>query len=114
MEELKVIFPIVRHHHERFDGHGYPAGLAGEDIPLGSRIVAIADALDAMSSLRTYVEPLSLPEAATAIQEASGTQFDPQLVELFLPIAKSQPVQEALSSPLWAKGYSDQHAACLI
>jgi putative two-component system response regulator len=114
LEELKVIFPIVRHHHERFDGQGYPAGLVGRDIPLGSRIVAIADSFDAMSSLRTYTAPLSVSEATIGIREASGTQFDPELVGLFLPITESAQVREALASPMWAKGYRDRDASNLV
>lgn len=74
---------IVRHHHERYDGKGYPDGLSGEKIPLGARIIALADTLDAMTSTRSYRKSLSPDEAKKQIEEASGSQFDPQVVEVF-------------------------------
>lgn len=113
LEELRAILPIVRHHHERFDGQGYPSGLAGQQIPIGSRIVAIADAFDAMGSARTYNEPLSLPEAIEGIREAAGSHFDPELTELFLPMVESRITQETLSSPLWSTGYWLQEAPAI-
>ena len=77
---------IVRHHHERFDGSGYPDGLAGEDIPLGARIFALADALDAMTSDRPYRRAMSLENAISEIERCSGKQFDPVIVSAFLRI----------------------------
>lgn len=77
---------IVLHHHERWDGSGYPDGLAGEDIPLGARIFAIADALDAMITERPYRQAISFEEAAAEIARNRGTQFDPQVVDVFLSI----------------------------
>jgi putative nucleotidyltransferase with HDIG domain len=77
---------IVHHHHERFDGSGYPDGLAGEDIPLGARIFALADALDAMTSDRPYRRAMSLEDAITEIERCSGKQFDPAIVSAFLRI----------------------------
>jgi putative nucleotidyltransferase with HDIG domain len=77
---------IVRHHHERFDGSGYPDGLAGEDIPLGARIFALADALDAMTSDRPYRRAMSLEDAISEIERCSGKQFDPVIVSAFLRI----------------------------
>jgi putative nucleotidyltransferase with HDIG domain len=77
---------IVRHHHERFDGSGYPDGLAGEDIPLGARIFSLADALDAMTSDRPYRRAMSLEDAISEIERCSGKQFDPALVNAFLRI----------------------------
>ena len=78
---LKDIIPIIRGHHERYDGKGYPDGLAGEDIPLGARILGLADALDAMTSQRPYNKMLSKTEALQCCQECAGTQFDPLVVE---------------------------------
>lgn len=75
---------IVRHHHEHFDGKGYPDGKKGEEIPLGARILAVADAFDAMTSDRPYREAMSKETAISRLKAASGTQFDPQLVEAFL------------------------------
>jgi putative two-component system response regulator len=77
---------IVRHHHEHFDGSGYPDGLAGEDIPLGARIFALADALDAMTSDRPYRRAMSLEAAICEIERCSGKQFDPVMVNAFLRI----------------------------
>jgi putative nucleotidyltransferase with HDIG domain len=77
---------IVHHHHERFDGSGYPEGLAGEDIPLGARVFALADALDAMTSDRPYRRAMSLEDAITEIERCSGKQFDPAIVSAFLRI----------------------------
>ncbi len=79
-EALSPALPVVRHHHERFDGGGYPDGLRGEDIPLSARIVAVADAFDSMIRDRTY-DPGIPPEAAiTEIEANAGTQFDPRVV----------------------------------
>ena len=82
---------IVLHHHEWFDGRGYPFGLAGYEIPIGSRIVAIADAYEAMISDRPYKRTLSHEDALTELQRAAGTQFDPDLVELFVTLFKGGP-----------------------
>ncbi len=72
---------IVRSHHERWDGAGYPDGLAGDDIPLAARIFAVADALDALTTDRPYREGVSMAEAREVIARGSGTQFDPAVVE---------------------------------
>ena len=72
---------IVRSHHERWDGGGYPDGLAGEDIPLAARIFAVADALDALTTDRPYREGVSMAEAREVIAEGSGTHFDPAVVD---------------------------------
>jgi ribonuclease P protein subunit RPR2 len=74
---------VVRHHHERWDGSGYPSGLAGNDIPLGARIFALADALDAMTSDRPYRPALEWEHAIDEILASSGSQFDPQVVKAF-------------------------------
>ncbi len=85
---------IVRHHHERWDGRGYPDGLKGEQIPLGARIIAVADSFDAMTSDRPYRRALSFEAAVAEIQRNSGTQFDPKVVEAFLR-AVADPVRMA-------------------
>ncbi len=77
---------IVLHHHEWFDGRGYPHGLAGAEIPIGSRIVAIADAYEAMISDRPYKRTLSHDEALSELRRGSGTQFDPELVDIFVAL----------------------------
>jgi HD-GYP domain-containing protein (c-di-GMP phosphodiesterase class II) len=75
------------HHHEHWDGSGYPDGLKGESIPIEARILTIADSFDAMTSLRPYRAPLSYKDAIEELKRCSGTQFDPELVKAFLPIA---------------------------
>jgi ribonuclease P protein subunit RPR2 len=78
---------IVRSHHERFDGGGYPRGLRGEEIPLAARIFSIADSFDAMTSDRPYRSALTTEEAVAEIRAAAGTQFDPRCVEAFVALA---------------------------
>ena len=81
---LKDAVPIVYHHHERWDGKGYPAGLSGEEIPLSCRIMAVADTYDAMTSDRPYREGLTHEVAVAELRRCSGTQFEPQCVQAFL------------------------------
>ena len=81
---LREAAEIVHAHQERFDGSGYPRGLRGEEIPLGARIFAIADSLDAMTSDRSYRKGTTFAAATKEIIQGSGTQFDPQIVEVFL------------------------------
>jgi len=86
----------IRHHHERFDGKGYPDGLTGTDIPLESRIIAVADAFDAMLSKRPYKNPLSLEAARAELIRCSGTQFDPHVVSAFLNVIARREADEFL------------------
>jgi HD-GYP domain-containing protein (c-di-GMP phosphodiesterase class II) len=81
---------IILHHHERFDGRGYRGKLRGEEIPVGSRIVSVIDAFDAMVSSRPYRDGLPFEEAERRLLEASGTQFDPRVVGSFLLHAKAE------------------------
>jgi HD-GYP domain-containing protein (c-di-GMP phosphodiesterase class II) len=78
--------PLIRHHHERWDGLGYPDGLAGNEIPLGARVLAVADTFDAMTSDRPYRRGLSLERAQDAILAGSGTQFDPEVARVMLHV----------------------------
>ncbi len=84
------IIPIVKHHHERFDGKGYPSQLAGEDIPFIARIAAVADTFDAMTSKRTYRDALPLDTVKVEIERCSGSQFDPKIAEVFLDILNNE------------------------
>ena len=83
LEAYRQSIDTIRHHHERWDGTGYPDGLKVERIPLGARIIAVADAFDAMTSDRVYRAALSVDEAMTELQKGRGTQFDPQIVDAF-------------------------------
>jgi HD-GYP domain-containing protein (c-di-GMP phosphodiesterase class II) len=82
IEFLAEAIPIVKQHHERWDGDGYPYGLAGEDIHLGARIFTVVDAFDAMTSDRPYRSALSLDQALEEIKKGGGTQFDPEVVRV--------------------------------
>lgn len=96
----------VRHHHERWDGKGYPDGLSGQSIPLWARIIAVADAFDAMTQDRPYRKALSLDEARSEIERSAGSQFDPEVVKAFLSgwdslksaIEKSSEIDRTLQS----------------
>ncbi len=81
---LKQIAPAILHHHERFDGDGYPSGLAGEQIPLAARIVCVADSFSAMTAERPYRGPMSRDDACEELERCSGAQFDPEVVRLFV------------------------------
>lgn len=83
---------LILHHHESFHGKGYPAGLAATEIPIGSRIVSVIDAFDAMVSSRPYRQGLPFEEAARRLNEGSGTQFDPAVVKIFVPLARAEMV----------------------
>lgn len=87
---FKDIIPIVKHHHERFDGRGYPSMLSGTDIPLVARIAAVADTFDAMTSKRTYRNALPLDVVKAEIAKYSGTQFDPDIATIFLDILENE------------------------
>lgn len=87
---FKDIIPIVKHHHERYDGNGYPGKLKGEDIPYFARISAVADAFDAMTSKRTYRNSLPLDVVKEEIEKCKGTQFDPTIADIFLDILNTQ------------------------
>jgi diguanylate cyclase (GGDEF)-like protein len=91
---LVSCLPAILHHHERWDGLGYPDGLKGEAIPIEARILAVADAFDAMTSSRPYRGKLSYKKVLQELKHCSGTQFDPKLVEAFLPIALSVAPEE--------------------
>jgi|HigsolmetaAR201D_1030396.scaffolds.fasta_scaffold02991_8 putative two-component system response regulator len=80
----RAVAPIVRHHHERWDGRGYPDGLSKTDIPLGARIVAVADSFDAMTTQRPYNRPLTYDEALERLRLGAGIYWDPQVIDVFI------------------------------
>jgi putative nucleotidyltransferase with HDIG domain len=86
IKQLEKIVPIIRYHHERYDGKGYPDGLAGADIPLLARIVHVADSYDAMTADRPYRSALSHEQVIEELKRNAGTQFDPEVVDVFLSI----------------------------
>ena len=89
ISSLKDVINIAKHHHERFDGAGYPDGLKGEEIHIGSRILALADSYDAMTSSRPYRKALTPKIAILEIKKNLGTQFDPKLGEKFIELVES-------------------------
>ncbi len=83
---LREAIPYVLYHHERWDGTGYPSGKRGEEIPVEARVLAIADAFDAMTSDRPYRDALSREEALAEVERCAGTQFDPKIARVFLEV----------------------------
>lgn len=96
---LTSCLPAILHHHERWDGNGYPTGLRGTAIPLEARILAIADAFEAMTAPRPYHQPLPLNKAIEELKRNSGTQFDPNLVEIFLNIIPKLSIETTKEKP---------------
>ena len=88
---FKDMIPIVKHHHERYDGFGYPGRLKGEEIPYLARIAAVADSFDAMTSKRSYRNSMPLDVVTEEIEKCKGTQFDPKIADAFLDILKNEP-----------------------
>lgn len=86
IEELRSIIRDIRHHHEYYNGEGYPDGLAGEEIPLGARVLCVADSYDAMTSSRAYHDPMPEEDARAELVRCKGIQFDPDLVDSFLEV----------------------------
>ena len=91
IEELKRVADAIRHHHERMDGSGYPDGLRGEAIPLASRIIMVTDAYEAMTGDRSYRMGLGHDAALRELREQSGSQFDPELVKVFIRVLERTP-----------------------
>ena len=87
---FQEIIPIVKHHHERYDGKGYPSKLVGDEIPYLARVTAVVDAFDAMSSKRAYRDAISIEVVKEEIKKCSGTQFDPTMAEAFLNILNNK------------------------
>jgi len=92
IEKLGPVFPVIRHHHERVDGGGYPAGLKGEAIPFLARVVCVADSYDAMTAERPYHAALSRERAIDVLRQKSGSQFDEHIVSVFLDMLEENPL----------------------
>ena len=92
---LRPVAVLVRSSHERWDGTGYPDGLAGDDIPLGARIIAACDAYEAMTSDRIYRPRRTREKACQELREQAGKQFDPEVVELLLDVLRNRPSRKA-------------------
>lgn len=105
VKSLRKMLGGVRHHHEKYDGSGYPDGKAGDQIPLAARIIAVADAFDAMTSNRAYRKALNIDDAIMELENFSGRQFDPQIVEAFLKAYRSGEI-----SNLWDDYTSSEFA----
>jgi putative nucleotidyltransferase with HDIG domain len=95
---LRAAIPYVLYHHERWDGTGYPSGKAGEEIPLEARLLAVADAFDAMTSDRPYRRALSQAEALAEVERCAGTQFDPRIAQVFLELFTEAELPAAASA----------------
>jgi HD-GYP domain-containing protein (c-di-GMP phosphodiesterase class II) len=91
----KEIIPMVLHHHERYDGKGYPDGLSGDEIDIGARILAVADVFDALKSDRPYREGWAIERVVDLITEEAGRQFDPDIVDAFLTVMKQEETKAA-------------------
>ncbi len=100
MEFLNGTSDIVRHHHESWNGRGYPDGLRGDGIPLGARIVTVADSFDAMTTDRPYRKALSVDEAVRRLEKAAGIQFDPELVRVFVQYIREKGVVSVPEAPV--------------
>src|SRR4051794_16970686 len=95
VDALRPIAPAILHHHERWDGAGYPDGLAGEEIPVEARIVCVADSFSAMTAERPYRKRMSLDQACAELERCAGTQFDPEVVRVFVEEVRCRPAPPA-------------------
>jgi putative nucleotidyltransferase with HDIG domain len=95
---LKHLAPFIRHHHERWDGQGYPAGLSGEEIPLEARILNICDSVEAMASDRPYHRAMSVNQIIEEVKQCAGRQFDPQVVDAFIRVTEQEGIQFVVNS----------------
>jgi HD-GYP domain-containing protein (c-di-GMP phosphodiesterase class II) len=98
---FREALPYVLYHHERWDGKGYPSGRAGKEIPVEARVLAIADAFDAMTSDRPYRQALSREQALAEVERCAGTQFDPEIARIFLEVLGRQKKQDLPAAAAW-------------
>jgi HD-GYP domain-containing protein (c-di-GMP phosphodiesterase class II) len=100
LPSLNRVARTIRHHHEKYDGNGFPHGLRGDRIPLGSRILAIGDAYDQLTSCNIYGEPLGWPDALDKLREDRGVHFDPWLLDLFEEEIRKDPLPSRVDQPV--------------
>jgi putative nucleotidyltransferase with HDIG domain len=93
VRQLMDVIPFIRHHHERYDGQGYPDGLRGQEVPMEGRILAVADSFDAMISNRPYRKAMSVQAALGELRDKAGSQFDPQIVQVFCAMVEQEKVE---------------------
>jgi HD-GYP domain-containing protein (c-di-GMP phosphodiesterase class II) len=99
LRSANLLLTVIRHHQERYDGEGYPDRLAGEEIPIEARVISVADAYDAMTSPRPYRPPMSQRQVLGTLRREAGSQWDPQVVEVFLEmIAEERELPRASST----------------
>jgi putative nucleotidyltransferase with HDIG domain len=111
VDGLKHLAPFIRHHHERWDGQGYPLGLQGEEIPVESRILNLCDSVETMASDRPYHRAMSTRAIIAEIQRCRGTQFDPVLVDIFVKLIQDHGASLVINS---ARSVTQQYAASLL
>jgi hypothetical protein len=109
ISEFRKYHDAARHHHERYDGNGYPDGIAGTEIPFAARILAVADAFEAMTAERPYRPPLTFAEALDEIEHHAGTQFDPEVARAFVRVIRSRPLLNS-TAVRWDDGRSNSMA----
>ncbi len=95
---LKPVMPIILHHHERYDGTGYPSGLKKEEIPLGARLLSVVDAFEAMIQARPWRPALSIDQALEELVRQSGIQFDPKMIDAFIILSRQKNFRKILSA----------------
>jgi HD-GYP domain-containing protein (c-di-GMP phosphodiesterase class II) len=110
IKALRAVLPIIRYHHERIDGAGYPDGLSGDQIPLEARIMAIADAYDTMTSDRAYRRAMSQEEAIAELQRGRGSQWDSGLIDRFIELVQAESHTLRLPQPRAVQALRDQAA----
>ena len=92
IQSFHRLLPLILYHHERWDGKGYPSGIKGDEIPMGARIIAIADVYEALITNRPYRKALSKKDALRIIKENSGKQFDPKIADVLVDVLKKRKV----------------------
>ena len=107
LRSLKDVVPIILHHHENYDGTGYPVGIKGNDIPLGARIMGLVGAFEAMITAKSYRKPLSIEEAIEEIKKNSGKQFDPKVIQGFLNVIRRKDILKMLKKEIYGPEKTD-------